>query len=1013
MSIYLSFQQNLYIKYLPYTIQAANGVFYMEIFSVAVWKEQPKGTLFVTVLQNRAIQRKMRPSLSILLKKCGCILDQIEDDLRFNHKFRSKAGLGSFKACTSLSQSSFHTTWLFLMLFTDRILWANSGDPIPQNVQLHEHPHSQSYKKSSRVNIFTEEMYLGSDNVNQKDVVQDFLSSIDDMAENLLDGDEQESNMARAHVTNVAGNCFWLASSAEFLLRSLDDDYVTNFHQLLLTLLDSKTSPNPKFPVCMALANSPVFILDRRCCLQKFHQSNKFPTMNKLTEILGYLQDPCLVENEPENAICTQGELRARRLENSQVLTASHSTKASILPPLAAPQVLSSDEDDSPTDALTPPDEPSPPGIPSPSIPSPNGPSPNAPSPGLPSPSVSSTPPTPPHALSPSNVSSLLCTPPPDSSALQECENPTALPAPDDDGDGVSPAVEEDQDMDVESEKDIPSTVEDIEWEEQQPEGPTALPAPNDDGAPPSVPSTPLTPPHHALSPSNNVSSPPCASPRDSSALRESENPTALSTPNDDDNSIGSAVKEYQDHHVGSEEDVPSTMQNTASEDLDSTSELTTLLDEEDNLEPSNNDAPQIGDDGQGTVLPKPSLHPRKRFKPHTSYTPRKVGYNPHLNINLKDLSESKLPESQCIMGCGGQVQMKSDKKPGVESYVFKTFVNDGNGVYRSVEGKYELEWFEGLETDRKVFDDLIKNSQPPHFYDPSIMSGTIPMNCTCFPASWIEAVMENDESMDILLEKVSIFSDRDRLHKSFDIRRLALHQGVDIHMGWEVHALYEREESDWRAHMYKASLIQVFDGKRKAMNFLDIPTAVSLRPPDILPWRLCATEGALSRAHIDAGKFGTWIHIVHGTKLWVVISGDIVETSLEDLDYTAHKWTYYLLEPGDQLFMPAGTIHAVMMLNDSWVEGGHFYGGGWAGDSNPRAYKEVLNHWPPLEELAYLLIMTGHAHHFEPEATEGETYHIVLRLLSRHGKRAWNESLAFSISAQKLRIRFDGSNVK
>ncbi|KAF8526857.1 hypothetical protein BU17DRAFT_82278 [Hysterangium stoloniferum] len=327
-------------------------------------------------------------------------------------------------------------------------------------------------------------------------------------------------------------------------------------------------------------------------------------------QILGYLQDPCLVTNEPENAICTQGtqvvsqmigktvrdsistvnfevhftrepwphagELIARRLEISQVLTASHSTKASILPPLAAPQVLSSDEDDSPTDALTPPDEPSPPGIPSPSIPSPNVPSPNVPSPnvpspnvpspGLPSPSVSSTPPTPLHALSPSNVSSLLCTLPPDSSALQECENPTALPAPDDNGDGVSPAVEEDQDMDVESEKDITSTVEDVEWEEQQPEGPTALPAPNDNVAPPSVPSTPLTPRHHAPSPSNNVSSPPCTSPHDSSALRESANPTALSTPNDDDNGVRSAVKEHQDHHVGSEEDVPSTMQNTASE---------------------------------------------------------------------------------------------------------------------------------------------------------------------------------------------------------------------------------------------------------------------------------------------------------------------------------------------------------------------------------------------------------------------------------------------------------------
>ncbi|KAF8500013.1 hypothetical protein BU17DRAFT_102616 [Hysterangium stoloniferum] len=256
-----------------------------------------------------------------------------------------------------------------------------------------------------------------------------------------------------------------------------------------------------------------------------------------------------------EVALCGNTEV-AR--DDVQPFCACGTTKASILPPLAAPQVLSSDEDDSPTDALTPPDKPSPPGIPSPSIPSPNVPSPNVPSPGLPSPSVSSTPPTPPHALSPSNVSSLLCTPPPDSSALQECENPTALPAPDDDGDGVSPAVEEDRDMDVESEKDIPSTVEDVEWEEQQPEGPTALPAPNDDGAPPSVPSTPLTPPHHAPSPSNNVSSPP--------SLRESANPTVLSTPNDDDNGVRSAVKEHWDHYVGSEEDVLSTIQNTASE---------------------------------------------------------------------------------------------------------------------------------------------------------------------------------------------------------------------------------------------------------------------------------------------------------------------------------------------------------------------------------------------------------------------------------------------------------------
>ncbi|KAF8495043.1 hypothetical protein BU17DRAFT_72536 [Hysterangium stoloniferum] len=206
--------------------------------------------------------------------------------------------------------------------------------------------------------------------------------------------------------------------------------------------------------------------------------------------------------------------------------------------------------------------------------------------------------------------------------------------------------------------------------------------------------------------------------------------------------------------------------------------------------------------------------------------------------------------------------------------------------------------------------------------------------------------------------------------------------------------------------------------------------------PQYAIRWRLCATEGAFSRAHIDAGKFATWIRIVHGTKLWVVMSGDIAETSLRNLNYRKRKWTYYLLEPGDQLFMPAGTIHAVMTLNDSWVEGGHFYGRNSlhlsflaglrehrqgltdcnkehphseyilhallktyygiflsyfphqkTGDvcsrnSDPVAYETVLHNWPPLEQLAYLLVLTGHPHHFEPEAKEGDPYQCSSTLI-------------------------------
>jgi hypothetical protein len=35
---------------------------------------------------------------------------------------------------------------------------------------------------------------------------------------------------------------------------------------------------------------------------------------------------------------------------------------------------------------------------------------------------------------------------------------------------------------------------------------------------------------------------------------------------------------------------------------------------------------------------------------------------------------------------------------------------------------------------------------------------------------------------------------------------------------------------------MFKASLANVFEEKRKAVNFLDIPTAFSSRSPDVLP---------------------------------------------------------------------------------------------------------------------------------------------------------------------------------
>ncbi|KAF8502424.1 hypothetical protein BU17DRAFT_102023 [Hysterangium stoloniferum] len=51
-------------------------------------------------------------------------------------------------------------------------------------------------------------------------------------------------------------------------------------------------------------------------------------------------------------------------------------------------------------------------------------------------------------------------------------------------------------------------------------------------------------------------------------------------------------------------------------------------------------------------------------------------------------------------------------------------------------------------------------------------------------------------------------------------------------------------------------------------------------------------------------------------------------------------------------------------------------------GNYDPVAYETVLHNWPPLEQLAYLLVLTGHPYHFGPEAKEGESYEYSSTLI-------------------------------
>ena len=66
--------------------------------------------------------------------------------------------------------------------------------------------------------------------------------------------------------------------------------------------------------------------------------------------------------------------------------------------------------------------------------------------------------------------------------------------------------------------------------------------------------------------------------------------------------------------------------------------------------------------------------------------------------------------------------------------------------------------------------------------------------------------------------------------------------------------------------------------------------------------WKTLATTPAVSSPHIDAAKFGTWVHIRKGAKLWGVLEGDIPEAPLVDLKAGVHRWKYFVLEEDDRL---------------------------------------------------------------------------------------------------------------
>jgi len=53
----------------------------------------------------------------------------------------------------------------------------------------------------------------------------------------------------------------------------------------------------------------------------------------------------------------------------------------------------------------------------------------------------------------------------------------------------------------------------------------------------------------------------------------------------------------------------------------------------------------------------------------------------------------------------------------------------------------------------------------------------------------------------------------------------------------------------------------------------------------------------------MDAAKFGTWLHILRGAKIWAVLDGEAPDQILPYVDVSKYRWKHFLLEEDDLLF--------------------------------------------------------------------------------------------------------------
>ncbi|KAI5115273.1 hypothetical protein M0805_001914 [Coniferiporia weirii] len=90
--------------------------------------------------------------------------------------------------------------------------------------------------------------------------------------------------------------------------------------------------------------------------------------------------------------------------------------------------------------------------------------------------------------------------------------------------------------------------------------------------------------------------------------------------------------------------------------------------------------------------------------------------------------------------------------------------------------------------------------------------------------------------------------------------------------------------------------------------------------------WMLAALKGAWSDWHNDASGMDTYMHIWDGSKIWFMFSTSDNLPSVDGWLQDEEPIDAVFLQAGDDLYMHAGTPHAVLTTEDSITFGGHYY---------------------------------------------------------------------------------------